>query len=74
MLMVFFKGPKLLGALVTDDWVTGGMYLMGNAICFSIWYILQASTACTLTTFIRSFYYCCGPNLSFAWFKKGKPQ
>ncbi|KAK1631018.1 hypothetical protein QYE76_005333 [Lolium multiflorum] len=41
MLMAFFKGPKLLGALVTDDWVIGGMYLMGNAICFSIWYILQ---------------------------------
>lgn len=44
MLMAFFKGPKLLGALLlptTDDWVTGGIYLMGNAICFSIWYILQ---------------------------------
>lgn len=42
MLMAFFKGPKLLGgALLTDDWVTGGMYLMGNAFCFSIWYILQ---------------------------------
>uniref|UniRef100_A0ACD5XSM3 Uncharacterized protein n=1 Tax=Avena sativa TaxID=4498 RepID=A0ACD5XSM3_AVESA len=41
MLMAFFKGPKLLGALITDDWVTGGIYLMGNAICFSIWYILQ---------------------------------
>ncbi|KAM3275477.1 hypothetical protein ACQJBY_044070 [Aegilops geniculata] len=44
MLMAFFKGPKLLGALllpVTDDWVKGGIYLMGNAFCFSIWYILQ---------------------------------
>ncbi|KAF7058992.1 hypothetical protein CFC21_065953 [Triticum aestivum] len=44
MLMAFFKGPKLLGALLlpaTDDWVRGGIYLMGNAFCFSIWYILQ---------------------------------
>ncbi|KAM3257637.1 hypothetical protein ACQJBY_049760 [Aegilops geniculata] len=44
MLMAFFKGPKLLGALLlpaTDDWVKGGIYLMGNAFCFSIWYILQ---------------------------------
>ncbi|EMS60690.1 Auxin-induced protein 5NG4 [Triticum urartu] len=48
MLMAFFKGPKLLGALLlpaTDDWVRGGIYLMGNAFCFSIWYILQASIA-----------------------------
>ncbi|KAM3257638.1 hypothetical protein ACQJBY_049760 [Aegilops geniculata] len=48
MLMAFFKGPKLLGALLlpaTDDWVKGGIYLMGNAFCFSIWYILQASIA-----------------------------
>lgn len=41
MLMAFFKGPKLLGALLMDDWVTGGIYLMVNAICFTIWYILQ---------------------------------
>ncbi|XP_020165194.1 WAT1-related protein At4g28040 [Aegilops tauschii subsp. strangulata] len=44
MLMAFFKGPKLLGALLlpaTGDWVKGGIYLMGNAFCFSIWYILQ---------------------------------
>lgn len=52
MLMAFFKGPRLLGALqqqnlgvlllsATDDWVRGGIYLMGNAVCFSIWYILQ---------------------------------
>uniref|UniRef100_A0A453KWC0 WAT1-related protein n=1 Tax=Aegilops tauschii subsp. strangulata TaxID=200361 RepID=A0A453KWC0_AEGTS len=48
MLMAFFKGPKLLGALLlpaTGDWVKGGIYLMGNAFCFSIWYILQASIA-----------------------------
>lgn len=52
--MAFFKGPKLLGALflpATDDWVKGGIYLMGNAFCFSIWYILQASNTCTLKTF-----------------------
>lgn len=43
MLMAFFKGPRLLGVLLsaTDDWVRGGIYLMGNAVCFSIWYMLQ---------------------------------
>lgn len=54
MLMAFFKGPRLLGALqqqnlgvllsATDDWVRGGIYLMGNAVCFSIWYMLQVSS------------------------------
>jgi hypothetical protein len=52
MLMAFFKGPKLLGALLTDDWVIGGTYLMGNAICFSIWYILQASTLTACIPFL----------------------
>ena len=47
MLMAFFKGPKLLGALLMDDWVKGGIYLMVNAICFTIWYILQARIACS---------------------------
>jgi drug/metabolite transporter (DMT)-like permease len=45
MLMAFFKGPGILGALplsaIDDDWVRGGIFLMGNACCFSIWYILQ---------------------------------
>ena len=45
MLMAFFKGPELLGALplpaIDDDWVRGGIFLMGNACCFSVWYILQ---------------------------------
>lgn len=46
MLMAFFKGPRLLGVLLsaTDDWVRGGIYLMGNAVCFSIWYMLQVSS------------------------------
>jgi len=42
--MAFFKGPKLLGAVLvsaTGDWVKGGIYLVGNAVCFSIWYIIQ---------------------------------
>ncbi|KAL6655550.1 hypothetical protein ACP70R_006376 [Stipagrostis hirtigluma subsp. patula] len=43
--MAFFKGPKLLGAVVLlsadSDWVKGGFYLVGNAIGVSIWYILQ---------------------------------
>jgi hypothetical protein len=56
MLMAFFKGPKLLGALLTDDWVIGGTYLMGNAICFSIWYILQASTLICIP-FLFSYMY-----------------
>uniref|UniRef100_I1QP29 WAT1-related protein n=1 Tax=Oryza glaberrima TaxID=4538 RepID=I1QP29_ORYGL len=46
MAMAFFKGPKLLGAVLVaatadDDWVKGGIYLIGNAFCVSIWYILQ---------------------------------
>uniref|UniRef100_A0A0D9XDX1 WAT1-related protein n=1 Tax=Leersia perrieri TaxID=77586 RepID=A0A0D9XDX1_9ORYZ len=46
MAMAFFKGPKLLGALLVaatadDDWVKGGIYLIANAFCVSIWYILQ---------------------------------
>lgn len=44
MFMAFFKGPKLLGAILlsaTSDWVKGGIYLIGNAVCFSIWYIIQ---------------------------------
>jgi hypothetical protein len=43
-LMAFFKGPKLLGAVllsVTRDWVKGGIYLVANAACVSVWYILQ---------------------------------
>ncbi|KAJ1289754.1 hypothetical protein BS78_02G188400 [Paspalum vaginatum] len=44
--MAFFKGPELLGAVLisatpTSDWVKGGIYLVGNAVCVSIWYILQ---------------------------------
>ncbi|TVU09600.1 hypothetical protein EJB05_43084, partial [Eragrostis curvula] len=42
--MAFFKGPKLLGAVllsVASDWVKGGIYLVGNAACVSVWYILQ---------------------------------
>lgn len=43
--MAFFKGPELLGTVLlsatTDDWVKGGIYLVGNAVCVSIWYILQ---------------------------------
>lgn len=45
--MAFFKGPALLGAALpsttsdNSDWVKGGIYLVGNAICVSIWYILQ---------------------------------
>jgi len=42
--MAFFKGPKLLGAVLvsaTGDWVKGGIYLVGNDVCFSIWYIIQ---------------------------------
>jgi len=46
--MAFFKGPGLLGAALLSatsdsdkDWVKGGIYLVGNAICVSIWYILQ---------------------------------
>uniref|UniRef100_A0A0A9D1Z4 WAT1-related protein n=1 Tax=Arundo donax TaxID=35708 RepID=A0A0A9D1Z4_ARUDO len=42
--MAFFKGPKLLGAVLLSaagDWVKGGIYLVGNAVCVSIWYILQ---------------------------------
>ncbi|XP_062198786.1 uncharacterized protein LOC133901429 [Phragmites australis] len=42
--MAFFKGPKLLGALLLSeagDWVKGGIYLVGNAVCVSVWYILQ---------------------------------
>jgi len=42
--MAFFKGPKLLGAVLvsaTGDWVKGGIYLVGNAVCFSLWYIIQ---------------------------------
>ncbi|KAL5205609.1 hypothetical protein ABZP36_033818 [Zizania latifolia] len=49
MAMAFFKGPKLLGsallAAADDDWAKGGIYLFGNAFCFSIWYILQVSDA-----------------------------
>lgn len=50
MAMAFFKGPKLLGAVLVaatadDDWVKGGIYLIGNAFCVSIWYILQVSAA-----------------------------
>ncbi|KAF8657754.1 hypothetical protein HU200_059914 [Digitaria exilis] len=45
MFMAFFKGPKLLGAILlsatSDDWVKGGIYLIGNAVCVSIWYIFQ---------------------------------
>lgn len=46
--MAFYKGPKLLGAVllsVTSDWVKGGIYLVGNAACVSVWYILQVSNA-----------------------------
>ncbi|KAG2635143.1 hypothetical protein PVAP13_2NG336114, partial [Panicum virgatum] len=42
--MAFFKGPKLLGAVLvsaTGDWVKGGIYLVGNAVCVSNWYIFQ---------------------------------
>ncbi|CAD6224933.1 unnamed protein product [Miscanthus lutarioriparius] len=44
--VAFFKGPGLLGAALLSvtsdsDWVKGGIYLVGNAICVSIWYILQ---------------------------------
>ncbi|XP_039834868.1 WAT1-related protein At4g28040-like [Panicum virgatum] len=42
--MAFFKGPKLLGVVLvsaTGDWVKGGIYLVGNAVCVSICYILQ---------------------------------
>ncbi|WVZ65018.1 hypothetical protein U9M48_014451 [Paspalum notatum var. saurae] len=42
--MAFFKGPELLGAVLLSapsDWVKGGIYLVGNAVCVSIWYILQ---------------------------------
>jgi hypothetical protein len=48
--MAFFKGPKLLGAVLvsaTGDWVKGGIYLVGNAACVSIWYIFQVTTNCT---------------------------
>jgi len=44
--MALFKGPKLLGAVMvsaTGDWVKGGIYLVGNAVCVSIWYILQVT-------------------------------
>ncbi|CAN6204511.1 unnamed protein product [Urochloa humidicola] len=44
MFMAFFKGPKLLGAVLvsaSSDWVKGGIYLVGNAVCVSIWYIFQ---------------------------------
>ncbi|CAM0951447.1 unnamed protein product [Alopecurus aequalis] len=54
MLMAFFKGPKLLGALLIDDWVVGGMYLMVNAVCFSIWYILQGVFASGANFFMQS--------------------
>uniref|UniRef100_J3MXM7 WAT1-related protein n=2 Tax=Oryza brachyantha TaxID=4533 RepID=J3MXM7_ORYBR len=45
--MAFFKGPKLLSGLpfaaaaADDDWVKGGIYLIGTAFCVSMWYILQ---------------------------------
>lgn len=45
--MAFFKGPKLLGVVLvsaTGDWVKGGIYLVGNAVCVSIWYIFQVTT------------------------------
>lgn len=49
--MAFFKGPGLLGAPATgdSDWVKGGIYLVGNAICVSIWYILQVKQLITVT-------------------------
>ncbi|KAL6846542.1 hypothetical protein ACP4OV_023990 [Aristida adscensionis] len=42
--MAFFKGPNLLGAALLSadgDWVEGGIYLVGNAVAVSLWYILQ---------------------------------
>ncbi|GJM98757.1 hypothetical protein PR202_ga15794 [Eleusine coracana subsp. coracana] len=42
--MAFYKGPKLLSAVLlskASDWVKGGIYLVGNAACVSVWYILQ---------------------------------
>jgi hypothetical protein len=52
--MAFFKGPGLPGAALLSvtsdsDWVKGGIYLVGNAICVSIWYILQVQLMITMT-------------------------